>query len=129
MLLYTWKDVERKLLLNKEEWKTVITDIEVYSSEIIVYIRDMELKDSAKKILSRILEERYDIEKNKIILDLSGEYLEVIFEVEENEVKESVMSPLFRNILYRQSAYNNDLIEKELPGVPILAFHSYKGGV
>nr|WP_305135403.1 hypothetical protein [uncultured Schaedlerella sp.] len=38
-------------------------------------------------------------------------------------------SSLFRKVLYQQSSYYSELIEKELPGVPVIAFHSYKGGV
>lgn len=43
--------------------------------------------------------------------------------------KKSVVAPLFKSVLYQKSAYYDALIEKELPGVPVIAFHSYKGGV
>lgn len=37
MLLYTWKDVERKLLLNKNMWGDAILDFEIYFKEIIIH--------------------------------------------------------------------------------------------
>lgn len=40
-----------------------------------------------------------------------------------------MVAPLFKSVLYQKSAYYDALIEKELPGVPVIAFHSYKGGV
>lgn len=129
VLLYTWKDVERKLLLSKDKWQTVITDIEIYIDEIIIYLNEKEKENSASGILNELLDKKYDIESNRILLDLPGEYLNVIFEVEENIPKASVVTPLFKHVLYQSSAYHDKLMEQELPGVPVVAFHSYKGGV
>lgn len=129
MLLYTWKDVERKLLLNKEHLEPVIVDIETYTNELIIYLKDETDKDSAICRLKSVLQENYDSEQQRIALNLPGEQLKVIFEVDEDPRHTNVMIPLFRNVLYQKSAYYGDLIQKELPGVPIIAFHSYKGGV
>jgi len=129
MLLYTWKDIERKLLLNKDKWEAVIIDIETYINEIIIYLNDKKDEDYANVILNEILEKKYDKKQKKILLDLPGKYLNVIFEVEEIKEKTNTIIPLFKNVLYQKSAYYSELIEKELPGVPVLAFHSYKGGV
>lgn len=126
--MYTWKDVERKLLLNKDKWEGKIFEIETYTDEIIIYIPDLAVKDSASNILNGIFGEKYDNENDKIILDLPGGYLNVNYEAEEADVV-TTTTPLFKKVLYRQSAYQEELIEKELPGVPVLAFHSYKGGV
>lgn len=49
--------------------------------------------------------------------------------IDEGVERESVTIPLFRNVLYQNTAYYSELIEKDLPGVPVIAFHSYKGGV
>lgn len=127
MMLYTWKDIERELLLNKDKWKGVISDTEIYTDEVIIYLKEGQAKEVAKKILREIFGEKYDGEK--ILLDLSGEYLGVSFGIDEDEENDSVVTPLFRNVLYQKTAYFNELIEKELPGVPVIAFHSYKGGV
>lgn len=127
--LYTWKDIERKLLLNKDKWGTVIVDVEIYISEVIIYLNRKEDESFASNILNEILDEKYDNIKKRVLLDLPGKYLDVIFEVEENGKKSIALAPLFKNVLYQKSAYYSELIEKELPGVPVLAFHSYKGGV
>lgn len=129
MLLYTWKDVERKILLNKDKWGSVIVDVEIYTDEVIIHFSEKGSQEAASSILYDILDKKYEKEKRRITLDLPGEYLNVAFELEEGEEKTSAMTPLFRNVLYQKSAYYNHLIEKELPGVPVIAFHSYKGGV
>ncbi|KAI4451089.1 hypothetical protein C823_005638 [Eubacterium plexicaudatum ASF492] len=127
MMLYTWKDIERKLLLNKDKWHGAISDTEIYTDEIIIYLKEAQSEEGAKKILREIFGKKYDGEK--ILLDLPAESLGVLFESDENEENDNVVTPLFRNVLYQKTAYFNELIEKELPGVPVLAFHSYKGGV
>jgi len=127
MMLYTWKDIERELLLNKSKWQGVISDSEIYTDEVIIRIKKGQTETSAKKILLQIFGKKYD--DKKIFLDLPGECLDVSFEIDEDEKNDSVATPLFRNVLYQKTAYYSELIEKELPGVPVLAFHSYKGGV
>lgn len=127
MMLYTWKDIERTLLLNKSKWRGVISDAEIYTDEVIIHLKEGQVETDAKKILRDILGRKYDGEK--ILLDLSDEYLGVSFVTDQNEEGDSVSTPLFRNVLYQKTAYFSELIDKELPGVPVLAFHSYKGGV
>lgn len=127
MMLYTWKDIERELLLNKSKWQGLISDTEIYTDEVIVHLKKGQAETSVKNILSQIFGKKYESEK--IFLDLSGECLDVSFEIDEEEESDSVAIPLFRNVLYQKTAYYSELIEKELPGVPVLAFHSYKGGV
>ena len=127
MMLYTWKDIERELLLNKSKWQGVISDSEIYTDEVIIRLKKGQTETSAKKILLQIFGEKYIDEK--LFLDLPGECLDVSFEIDEDEKNDSVATPLFRNVLYQKTAYYSELIEKELPGVPVLAFHSYKGGV
>ena len=129
VFLYTWKDVERKMLLNKDKWRSTIIDIETYTAEIIIYLNEQATKKDASNILNEILDKKYNDEKQRIILDLPDEYLNVIFESEEGGERTRIQAPLFKNVLYQKSAYYSELIEEELPGVPVLAFHSYKGGV
>lgn len=129
VLLYTWKDVERKLLLNKDKWEGIIVDFEVYINEIVIYIDKTKTQEDAAYRLADIMDGKYDNKKYMIMLDLPDEYLNVIFEFEEMKEKKRVTVPLFKNVLYQKSAYYSELIEQELPGVPVLAFHSYKGGV
>jgi MinD-like ATPase involved in chromosome partitioning or flagellar assembly len=128
LLLYTWKDVERLLRLNKSVWSDTILDIETYVNEIIIYIKK-DTEGAARTILNNIFQSKYDSSTDKISLDFPGEFLCVFFETEETELKTGAKAPLFKNVLYQQSAYRDDMLEKNLPGVPVLAFHSYKGGV
>lgn len=129
MLLYTWKDVERILLLNKNKWGAVIDDIEIYTREALIYINREGKETLASNILHEILGQKYDDKNKRILLDLSDEFLFVIFEIEEDTKRKGTVMPLFKNVMYQESAYYSELLEKELPGVPVLAFHSYKGGV
>ena len=129
MLLYTWKDVERKLCLNKTKWEHVILEMETYTNEMIVYLVKKDFEDTAKQILKDILGEKYDTGNDKILLDLPGGALNVTFDVGEETEENIPITPLFRKVLYQQSSYYSELIEKELPGAPVIAFHSYKGGV
>ena len=115
MLLYTWKDVERKLLLNKDKWGTVIVDIETYTDEVIVHLNEEGTEKDADTLFDEIFDKKYENEKHRILLDLSDEYLNVTFEIEESGEKKSVVVPLFKSVLYQKSAYYDALIEKELP--------------
>ena len=83
MLLYTWKDVERKLCLNKTKWEHVILEMETYTNEMIVYLVKKDFEDTAKQILKDILGEKYDAGNDKILLDLPGGALNVTFDVVE----------------------------------------------
>ncbi len=127
MMIYTWKDIERELLLNKGKWQGVISYTEIYTDEVIIHLKEGQTESSAEKILLQIFGKKYN--GKRIFLDLSGEYLEVSFRITEDEEDNGIATPLFRNVLYQKTAYYSELIEKELPGVPVVAFHSYKGGV
>lgn len=129
MLLYTWKDVERKLLLNKNKWNIVISAIETYIDTVVIHINKESDKKLANGILSHIFEKNYDQTNNQINLDFPDRYMSIEWEVDENPFKKDVITPLFRSVLYQQSAYCSELLHQELPGSPVLAFHSYKGGV
>ena len=75
MKYYTWKDVERKLYINKNLWGKEIVDIEVYSSEIVVKINNREKHNEVRKHLSEILEKNIEddkLELAKSILANSG---------------------------------------------------------
>lgn len=129
MTLYTWKDVERKLLLERDKWLDVIVDVEIYTDEAVIHLKQKEMEETASKILKDMLGKTYDSGRQRILLDLEGESLSVVFMIDEGVERESVTIPLFRNVLYQNTAYYSELIEKDLPGVPVIAFNSYKGGV
>ena len=89
MLLYTWKDIERKFQLNRHKWETVIDDIEIYVDEVIIYLNKLGNKSSAKKILCDIFNKKYDHERNRIYLDFLDEYLNITYEIEEYNIRKN----------------------------------------
>lgn len=99
MLLYTWKDVERKLLLSKDRWEDVIVDFEIYTNEVIVHINEKKTEEVVSDLLNEILDKRYDNERKRILLDLSDEFLDVSFEIVES-VKKQMLQRRFSGMYY-----------------------------
>ena len=56
MKLYTWKDIERKLLLNKDKWQGVISDTEIYTDEVIIHLKEGQVEADAKKKIRTLKE-------------------------------------------------------------------------
>lgn len=126
MRLYTWKDVERYINLNRKRWEKDIVDIEVYSSEMIVSVQSLQQIEDVRGLLSELFEK--DV-TDSLKLELGQEKLSIIFEESEKQMNEDVITPLFSNVLYQNTAYYEKMVSEDLPGVPVIAFHSYKGGV
>lgn len=122
---YNWKDVERALFVNRNTWIDVIDDIEVYANEVIVSYKTDREKE-AKEAVQKVLDERYDTEMQCVYLD-QGDGIPVLFEASMGSPKEQVI-PLFKHVLFKQNAYDKTLL-KETFDIPVIAFHSYKGGV
>ena len=74
MLLYTWKDVERQIIRNKDKWGSVISDVEVYADEIIVCVNEKKTQKEAVLILDEILDKKYDNIRQMVLLDLKDEF-------------------------------------------------------
>ena len=125
MLFYTWKDVDRFVQMKREKWEKWALDIDVYVSEMVIYLKDMLDISKAQAGLQELF--GIKIDNNLIYLDMKGHFLEVVYEQAEDE-KEREVLPLFKNILYQENAYTKNM-GQELPGVPVMVFHSYKGGV
>ena len=128
LVLYTWQDVEKILFLDKQNWPENWKSIEVFSSEIIIYTKDNEENAEKKQedYLRDLFKQYYY--DGEIIIEVTKTRMEVITEVGINEEKEEVQPfPLFKDFLYVRDEYEADI--EELPGVPVTAFHSYKGGV
>ncbi|MBE5874542.1 MAG: hypothetical protein E7287_09095 [Lachnospiraceae bacterium] len=125
MLFYTWKDVDRFIQMKRAKWAEWALDIEVYASEMVISLRDMSDISKAQSGLRDLFGTK--MENNRICLDMHGQIIEVVYEQAEVETKRAIV-PLFKNILYQEDAYT-DNIQQELAGVPVMVFHSYKGGV
>lgn len=126
MKLYTWKDIERYLLLNQALWKDVIAAIDVYPTDIILYSKN-DLQDNIWEILETLFGNNYDPKKKEIKLDLGTCTLPIAVEPDEGVLGGRKVLPLFANVLYQSSSYPT---EKPDPlSHKVIAFHSYKGGV
>lgn len=130
MILYTWKDVESALLSRegREKWNESWKKILVYPDEVVIYKEQLEedVKDSDS--LSDILEKHYHSEENCIALDVFGVKLPIYYEeMDEWEAVDNREVPLFKDMFLKDTV--KDKTNRELPGCPIIAFHSYKGGV
>lgn len=125
MQFYSWKDVERFCLLNKHLWEDSFDQIEVYPDEITVYIKGSGNRPS-KQVLVNLFGSHYDADDSKVKLDIGEAAIQVYEEQSESHPEKAVL-PLFRNVLYHTASYPT----QELAPLqkPVIAFHSYKGGV
>ncbi len=63
MMLYTWKDIERELLLNKSKWQGLISDTEIYTDEVIIHLKKGQADTSVKKYYRRFLEKGMKVKR------------------------------------------------------------------
>lgn len=126
--MLSWKDIERVILSNKDEWKSVAKQIVVYADVVEISLQDSMFVTQMKTILEKLFNGNYIREKEEIRLDIGDESIQIDFYGEDDESKKKTL-PLFRNIFYENSSYRTEMFEQKLSGVPVIAFHSYKGGV
>ncbi len=128
MKLYSWKDVERFLYSESDKWKDLLNGIEVYPDTVFLYKNAITEEKKIEQCLNKLLPTRFRVSSEgwKIHLDLGDVALSVI--IEENDIiDDHPITPIFRDILYRKSSYPTEKLTP-LP-CPVIAFHSYKGGV
>lgn len=129
MRLFTWKDVENTLLFNREKWNSTWKKISVYPDEVVIYKDQAEENEQDIECLNEILENCYQPEQRSIVLDTFESKLSVAYEeMDEWEIPLQCEVPLFRD-MYLKKESMDDLEKEDLPGSPVIAFHSYKGGV
>ena len=123
MKLFTWHDVEMEFFRHREMWPDSWNRVDVYNEEIVININpytDDPVQNS--NVLKNIFSDHYIGEC--LILDFDHEKMSIIFEEGTEEDKETFPeSPLFKDPFPETS--KTEL--KALP-VPVIAFHSYKGG-
>lgn len=124
-IFYTWKDLERWSKKQRNKFKS-IAFLEFYPDEVVIYKKEGY---TDKEVLNELAEEipkNVDIEEKVIRLDSGSHSLMISFEEDWNG-SEEMMVPLFEKIIYRDSAYPSTELAKL--SCPVIAFHSYKGGV
>ena len=126
MRLFTWFDVETELMRHSNQWPKSWKRVEVYQDEIVIEsdVGNRQWEED-EETLKAIFGKNYD--DGEIRIDFDGSSLSVAYaDGDEGERFSPGRMPLFQDIYMR-----DDRSEKkdELPGTPIVAFHSYKGGV
>ncbi len=126
MKFYTWKDIERFCLKNKKKWEKMLDSIDVYPDEIILYTKEGVKDSQAMDMFGEIFPKNIERKGGFIRLDRDAELIRISFE-EGCDIREKAMKPLFEKVIYQESAYPEYNLEQL--SCPVLAFHSYKGGV
>lgn len=125
MLFYTWKDIDRFIQMERNKWSQWAVAIEVYATELLVLIKKQGDQRKAEHGLEALFQGKF--KGNRIKLDMPDVVMSVEYDIADYEREQPVI-PLFKSILYQDVAYPKDRLPN-LPGVPVIAFHSYKGGV
>ncbi len=131
MILYTWKDVENVLLSKngREKWNATWKKVVVYPDQIVIYKEKLDQDLTDMSCLDDIFGKHYHLEDNCIELDIFDVKLPVTYEeMDEWEETANREVPLFRDMYLTENLIINETVP-ELSGSPIIAFHSYKGGV
>lgn len=126
MRLFTWYDVETELYQKREIWPASWNRVDVYHDEIVINIdTKINVEEKNQKVLKTIFGRFYNNES--VLIEFDKTRMQVIYEDgDETDKKVPIKAPLFKD--YSTNNESN-ISETELPGVPILSFHSYKGGV
>lgn len=126
MRFFTWKDIERICCIHRKKWEEKIHSIEVYPDEIILNLKENTSEDMALDAIREIFPKNIDAHNRTFVLDRDAMPLMISFE-QVYERYDKKMRPLFEQVIYNESAYPSEtLTELECP---VIAFHSYKGGV
>lgn len=131
MILYTWKDVENILLSRegREKWNVSWKKILVYPDEVVIYKEQLEEDAKDAGCLNDIFGKHYHSEDNYIVLDIFETKMAITYEeMDEWEEVDNREVPLFRDMFLKDTTQDYKG-SREFSGRPIIAFHSYKGGV
>lgn len=126
MRYYTWKDIERELLVQRKGWEDTFDNIEVYPDELIVYCSKEKDDSEIIQKLYEVFPKNTDRNNKSILLEGNKQVMKITIEFED-EGRNNKIIPLFEKVIYSRSAYPEEQL-KPLP-CPVVAFHSYKGGV
>lgn len=124
MRYYTWKDIERELLVQRKGWEDTFDNIEVYPDELIVYCSKEKDDSEIIQKLYELFPKNTDRNDKSILLEGNKQVMKITIEFED-EGRNNKIIPLFEKVIYSRSAYPEEQL-KPLP-CPVVAFHSYKG--
>lgn len=126
--LYTWKDVEISIEMERRHWPKTWKKVDVYHDEVIVLESAEHDSEADDAFFTRVFGNFYDEEVKAIHIRDFSVVLPVIYEDEEGERYSRETVPLFKSIYFSNSIEVPEQ-RKKLSGKPVVAFHSYKGGV
>lgn len=126
MRLFTWYDVETELYQNREIWPASWNRVDVYNDEVVINIdAEINVEENNREVLKSIFGRFYSNEC--ILIEFDKTRMQIVYEEgDETDKNIPIKTPLFKDYSTND---DSNISKTELPGVPILAFHSYKGGV
>ena len=124
MHIFTWHDIERKI--NKTKWPKSWNRVDVYHDEVVINIcPEIHDPEEDKQLFENIFEKFFDGESIENEFDHTK--LTVLYEEgDQTDRFRRADAPLFKDISLENKAESK---VPKLPGAPVMAFHSYKGGV
>ncbi|MCM1373704.1 MAG: hypothetical protein NC245_01270 [Muribaculum sp.] len=130
LTVYTWHDIERILLLDKVNWPQEWLKIEMYSKELVIFVLSIteETKQNSRIYLKQLLKQYFS--EDEVVIKITQTRISILWEESEEETGGKILpQPLFKEFLYVNHENSITLKALEEEGVPVTAFHSYKGGV
>ncbi|OLN24125.1 hypothetical protein BTO30_01555 [Domibacillus antri] len=122
---YSWQDVEAVFQQGyKEKWSDIWKSVTVYQDEVFIRV-DADHLDEAESLSLPHLKELFGggFRDQRILLHYGGKHLPVYFEEAESDSAAPRYIPVFKQL--KKAAIKRE----PLSGKPVIAFHSYKGGV
>ncbi|MDR3146137.1 MAG: hypothetical protein LBU21_07655 [Treponema sp.] len=126
-------DIEWKIKSERKNWPSSWAFIEVYPEELIINVENRLISEKTRseslEFLRGILCDAFDSASQTIKLPLMGSRLRIVLEkTDPAALPRSSPLPLFKNSFY-QERYNPESSDTNPLKTPVVAFHSYKGGV
>ncbi len=137
-IYYTWLDVKKEIdsayasgsTEDKMEWPSSWKKVDVYRDELVITLKKNESQDllsierENNEVLTNWFGHHYSPTTKEIVLDFKQGRLAVSFENDDQDVVAPYkVVPLFKEWTKGEAPKN------ALPGVPVIGFHSFKGGV
>lgn len=112
MRFYTWKDIERYILMHHDEWKDELYDIEVYPNEMVVYPTSTSLQSvmGTKQVLSFIAKGLKIKEDTLLPTVFLGMIPETFSRREKQEIKENLLG-CFETTEVKEELLDNMIVE------------------
>jgi MinD-like ATPase involved in chromosome partitioning or flagellar assembly/GTPase SAR1 family protein len=126
-------DIEWKIKSERKNWPSSWASVEVYPEELIINVENghmpKEIISESLEFLHSILNDAFDSASQTIKFPLMDSQLCIVFEeTDKGTSSRSSPLPLFKNSFY-QERYNPESSDPNPLKIPVVAFHSYKGGV